>query len=170
MLVNSSLLYKGTKDSLLDEALQKADILIPNGKLIQKSLMWLYKSDSERFSAGVLLDSIIKELDLRSFFFLGAEKVFDKLSVKYPGVLIKRADERDIEALNSAISASRDRLFVVVCMPLGEQEKWIERSKGCVNACILGLGDLYYSQSFFKKCAYETSFAFRILRQKMVYS
>ena len=169
LLVNSSVLHKGTQDTHLDDALQKADILIPKGRMLQKSLRWLYNSDSERFSAEVLLASLIQELDLSTFSFLGKEEALGKLSKKYPDIVIKHVNENGVKGLNSEISVSGERLLVV-CLPSGEQEKWIEEIKGSVNACIVGLGDMYYSPSFFKKLLSNIAFFFKVLRQKMVYS
>lgn len=169
LLVNPTVLQKGTQDAQLEEALQSADILIPKGILMQKSLRWLYNSDSERFSAEVLLESVIRDLELNSFFFLGKVEALGKLSKKYPDVLIKPVDEKEVKGLNSEISISGERLLVV-CLPSGEQEKWIEELKGSVNACMLGLGDMYYSPSFFKKLLNDVAFFFKVLRQKMVYS
>ena len=169
LLVSPTLLIKGSQDPKLDKALQNADILIPKGRLLHKSLMWLYRSDSESLSAEVLLDGLVRELELDSVFFIGEKKAYSRLSKKYPKVLLKEIEANKLSSLNSEVSLSSNRLLVV-CLPSGDQEKWIEEAKESVNACIIGLGDFYYSQSFLGKSLNETAFLFKVLRQKLVFS
>ncbi|MFZ2054539.1 MAG: WecB/TagA/CpsF family glycosyltransferase [Candidatus Aminicenantales bacterium] len=150
--VNPEKVILSQHDPELSEALNSADILIPDGIGVILSL-WLFQRQKRNRIPGIdLFESLlsIAAQDKYPVFLLGADPQVNKLAVKqmlgrYPGIIIAGSNHgyfKNEEAkciIDKINSCNASILFVGMGSP--RQEKWIHRYRHHIKATIcMGVG------------------------------
>ncbi|HPB14007.1 MAG TPA: WecB/TagA/CpsF family glycosyltransferase [Bacteroidales bacterium] len=131
------------KDAQFREALQSADILIPDGVGIQLAAKVLERRRIEKIAGSDLHEVIITSLNKRggSCFYLGSSdetllKIRERLSAEHPAVRVATysppfrelfSDEENAAMISAVNSFVPDVLFVGMTAP--KQEKWVHEHR-----------------------------------------
>lgn len=138
--INAHSYNTALKDKLFAEALQKGDVLIPDGISIVKACHWL-KTDSqptERIAGWDLFEFEMNRLNQKGgkcFFMGSSEKVLslikEKAKIIYPNITVetysppykpKFSDEDNKKIIDAINQANPDLLWIGMTAP--KQEKW----------------------------------------------
>lgn len=138
--INAHSYNTALKDKLFAEALQKGDVLIPDGISIVKACHWL-KTDSqptERIAGWDLFEFEMNRLNQKGgkcFFMGSSEKVLslikDKAKIIYPNITVETysppykpefSDEDNKKIIDAINQANPDLLWIGMTAP--KQEKW----------------------------------------------
>lgn len=139
--INAHSYNTALKDPVFSEALQKGDVLIPDGASIVMACKWLnadYQPE-ERIAGWDLFEFEMKRLNERGgkCFFMGSSKkvltlIKEKASVIYPNIIVETysppfkpefSDEDNKSIINAINEAKPDLLWIGMTAP--KQEKWI---------------------------------------------
>ncbi len=136
--VDRNLLRWGGKQQEIATALENADILIPGGRGLARTLRWQHSVKAEKINREQLVEQFLQSAPLDQICFYGDKnRQLARLIKKYPEVNVINPEPQPLEALLNGGGFS----LVVVCLPEREQMVWMDSMKGKINACMLGLGD-----------------------------
>jgi N-acetylglucosaminyldiphosphoundecaprenol N-acetyl-beta-D-mannosaminyltransferase len=154
---NVHMTIEANNDHHFLEELDKASLVLPDGKPIALACKWLYKIKQERISGMDFMPAILNEAHkLRAKVFLYGsteevlQKISDKIRLSWPGIIISGTISppfrklTDLEVKNH-IQAMNDSgsNFVLVALGCPKQEKWMAANYQSVNAPLLGLGGAF---------------------------
>jgi N-acetylglucosaminyldiphosphoundecaprenol N-acetyl-beta-D-mannosaminyltransferase len=144
-------------DPLFSKELDKAALILPDGKPIAMACRWLYNKKQERISGMDFMPALLQEahnLKARLFLYGSTEEVLAKISEKirssWPGVVIagaisppfrKLSDKEISEHIHTMNQSATN--FVLVALGCPKQEKWMAQHFPSVNAIMLGLGGAF---------------------------
>ncbi|HKM93332.1 MAG TPA: WecB/TagA/CpsF family glycosyltransferase, partial [Prolixibacteraceae bacterium] len=139
------------KDTLFKEALQKSDVLIPDGIGIVIAAKLLANEKIERIAGADLHEHILKLANQNNgkVFYLGSmpstlQKIKERLSIEYPNILFEcysppyklEFTSADNKAMLEAVNAFKpNALFIGMTAP--KQEKWAYQHKDSLDVNII---------------------------------
>lgn len=139
------------KDKIFKQALQKSEILLPDGQGIVWAIKFLYNIKIKRITGYDLFTHLMKMLELKKgkCFFLGStqitlSKIKSKIAIEFPGILVEsfappfkdKFNLDDNTLMIEKINKFRpDVLFVGMTAP--KQEKWVYQNKEKLNVKII---------------------------------
>ena len=134
-------------DEYFKEALQKSDILIPDGSGIVLAAKQIYNARIKKIAGADLHDFLLNKMNEKSgsVFYMGASqntlnKIEEKIKLKYPNISVKsysppfkdKFSKEDNDIIVSKINAfNPDILFIGMTAP--KQEKWLHEHKNELN-------------------------------------
>jgi N-acetylglucosaminyldiphosphoundecaprenol N-acetyl-beta-D-mannosaminyltransferase len=143
------------EDPLFKQALQKADVLLPDGVGITAAYRFLYKQPIRKIAGADLHQFFLEQLNHSggSCFYMGSsdstlQKIRERIRAAYPNIRIQtysppfkqEFSHEDNQTILDAINAFQpDVLFVGLTAP--KQEKWVLLHKNQLNAgyiCSIG--------------------------------
>ena len=153
-VANVHMVIEAFWDSDYAKMVNGADLVLPDGMPIAKSMGFLYGVKQERIAGMDLLPALLEMSEkngLGVFFYGGTDDMMNRtkqfVSHHYPALAnhhfysppFRELTSDENEQVVSRINSSGAHLvFVVLGCP--KQEKWMFRMKGRINACMIGLG------------------------------
>jgi N-acetylglucosaminyldiphosphoundecaprenol N-acetyl-beta-D-mannosaminyltransferase len=144
-------------DPKFNEDLQKALLVLPDGKPLAVANGWLYGKKQERVSGMDFMPAILQHSSAigASVFLYGSTdevlaKLTEQIRLKYPHLAIAGAISPPFRALTTAelndhikqINDSKAN-FVLVALGCPKQEKWMATHSTSIHAILLGLGGAF---------------------------
>jgi N-acetylglucosaminyldiphosphoundecaprenol N-acetyl-beta-D-mannosaminyltransferase len=137
--------------------LEKAFLILPDGKPLAVANRWLYHKKQERVSGMDFMPAILERasyLSTKIFLYGSTETVLNKLveqiTLRYPGVTVAGAVSPPFRALTETERDAYIRQinesgahFVLVALGCPKQEKWMSENYTSINAVLLGLGGAF---------------------------
>lgn len=121
-------------------ALSNADLLIPGSDWLARSLRRHLALKAQKISRKHLTDVLLEALPWNMVCFYGEDnRQLRSLTRQYPEITAITRNEKSPSA-DSVLNRAGFSL-VFVCLPEGEQLRWMNEMKGKVKACMVGLGD-----------------------------
>lgn len=168
-VANVHMLVEAYKEPNFAKIVNEADITVPDGMPIAKSIGLLYGFPQERIAGVEIIQCLLKEASrqgLKVGFYGGTPEIqnetkkytqtnFPELSVMHfkPHPFRDLSKEEE-EALAKEFNDSETQiLFVATGCP--RQEKWMASQKGNINACMIGIGGALTVVTGMKKNAPE---------------
>ena len=144
-------------DPSFQKELDKAKLVLPDGKPIALACNWLYKKKQERVSGMDFMPALLQQVGkLQGSIFLygSTEEVLQNLQKKiqsgFPGVIVagaisppfRKISEAEIADHINTINISGAH-FVLVALGCPKQEKWMAVHYKKINALLLGVGGAF---------------------------
>jgi N-acetylglucosaminyldiphosphoundecaprenol N-acetyl-beta-D-mannosaminyltransferase len=143
------------------EALDKSDLLIPDGSGIIIAAKQINKQNIKKIAGADLHKFLLEEMDKKNgkVFYMGAsqktlDKIQEKIKVEYPNIIVDSysppfkpefTDEENQEIINRVNTFKPDVLFIGMTAP--KQEKWLHQHKDdlefTISSCIGAVFDFY---------------------------
>jgi len=144
-------------DSSFRQNLDKALLILPDGKPLAVACKWLYKKTQERISGMDFMPAILEQAHknkAKVFLYGSTEKVLDnikdRIRSKYPNAIVAGSisppfRELSVEEANDHIRRINESgaHFVLVALGCPRQEKWMAAHYNSINAVLLGLGGAF---------------------------
>ena len=155
-LCNVHMLLEAKKDLEFCNILNNANLTLPDGMPVAKALSWKYNILQDRVSGMDLLPLLIEECSKlkKSIYFYGStdealDSIKKRIYSKYPSLEIKiysppfrlLSEKEEQERIKEINQFNPDFVFVALGCP--KQEKWMEKHKGKINSCMIGLGGAF---------------------------
>ena len=155
-LVNVHMLIEAKDSAAFQNVVNSADLALPDGMPIAKSIKILHGIPQERIAGMDLMDSILavsETLGKKVFLYGSTEDVLLRLSQKatseYPELNIsyysppfrKLSDAEDTQILKTINKCNPD--FVLVALGCPKQEIWMHKHKNSIASCLVGLGGAF---------------------------
>jgi len=155
-LVNVHMLIEAYDDDDFAGVVNSADMALPDGSPVAKSIKYLHCIDQDRVAGMDIMSDLMNKAEQRekSIFLYGStenvlSKIVKKSGVVYPNLEIHSYsppfrqlsdDEKlaDIEMINKV---NPDFVFVALGCP--KQERWMYDNKGQIKSCMIGLGGVF---------------------------
>ena len=167
------------------EDLQKASLVLPDGKPIALACKWLYKKKQERIAGMDFMPALLNEankLRAKVFLFGSTQQVLEKLtfeiSMRYPNVSLAGAisppfrnhdTSETITYINKINSSEANFIFIALGCP--KQEKWMVQNFQKISGILLGVGGAFpVIAGIQKRCPkwmsdYSLEWFYRFLRE-----
>lgn len=154
---NVHMTIEAYNDSNFQLLLDKALLILPDGKPIALACKWLYKKKQERISGMDFMPAILEQAHKQSsrLFLYGStpkvlDNIKDKIRSNYPGAIIagaisppfRQLNESEIKEHITQINESGAH-YVLVALGCPKQEKWMAANYDSINAVLLGLGGAF---------------------------
>jgi N-acetylglucosaminyldiphosphoundecaprenol N-acetyl-beta-D-mannosaminyltransferase len=139
------------QDATFKEALQKSDILLPDGMAIVAAVRLLENKKIKKIAGADLHQHLLEELNKKggSCLYLGSsdntlQKIVARLSIDFPNVTVgtfsppfkPEFSDKENKEINEAVHAFQpDVLFIGMTAP--KQEKWAYQHKAALDAKII---------------------------------
>jgi N-acetylglucosaminyldiphosphoundecaprenol N-acetyl-beta-D-mannosaminyltransferase len=168
-VANVHMLVEAYKDPTFAQVVNQADLAVPDGMPIAKSVKWLHQMDQDRVAGLEIIQSVLQEAaskNLNVAFYGGTQEIqdetqkyvqahFPQLNVTHykahPFRELSELEEKNLaEEFNST---QTNLLFVATGCP--RQEKWMASQKGQIHACMMGIGGALTVVTGMKKNAPE---------------
>ena len=153
-MANVHMLVEGYKDRKFANAINKADIVAPDGVPLTWAMRLLYGIRQDRIAGMDLLPDLLHACAAKNIpiFFYGStdsmlQKAAKALTAKFPGLIIagsysppfREPTDTDKEEAIQKIEFSEAKIvFVVLGCP--KQEKWMASMQGKIGATMIGIG------------------------------
>jgi|SRR5690606_18768448 len=152
-VANVHMCIEAYDDPTFAKIVNEANLVTPDGMPLAKAIRILYGEDQDRVAGMDLLPDLLKEAEdngLSCFVYGGSDKMLAKseqyIEANYPALrcgfysppfrpLTAEEEQADCERIN-AFGAH----LVFVALGCPKQEKWMERMKGRIQACMIGIG------------------------------
>ena len=148
-------------DKKFFEALDKSDLLIPDGSGIVIAAKQINKKDIKKIAGADLHKFLLEEMNKKSgkVFYMGAsqktlDKIHEKLKIEYPNIIVdsysppfkSEFSQEDNQIICKKINFFKpDVLFIGMTAP--KQEKWLHQHKNnlefTISSCIGAVFDFY---------------------------
>lgn len=168
-VVNVHMLVEAYKDQDFAQVVNMADLAVPDGMPIAKSLDYLHGIKQERVAGLEIIQHLMKEASQKQIkvgFYGGTREIQDEtrkyIERNFPQVQVthykphpfRELSKEEEESLADEFNASGTQLlFVATGCP--RQEKWMAMQKGKINACMIGIGGALTVATGMKKNAPE---------------
>lgn len=139
------------QDATFKDALQKSDILLPDGIAIVAAVKWIVGKKIKKIAGADLHQFLLEDLNKKggSCFYLGTSpgtllKIEERLKKDFPNVKVKTFSpafklaftiEENTEMINEVNTFQPDVLFVGMTAP--KQEKWSYEHKEAIDAKVI---------------------------------
>lgn len=154
---NVHMTIEAYNDPAFKNELDKASLVLPDGKPLALATRWLYRKQQERIAGMDFMPAILERasaLSAKIFLYGSTEEVLNKLttliSTQYPDVTVAGAISPPFRPLTDAEKlADIQRInesgahFVLVALGCPKQEKWMAANFAAINAPLLGLGGAF---------------------------
>lgn len=157
VFVNAYLVELASLNPALKKSLEEADVVIPVGASMLKGLKKLYGHSTDETSFSKVLETLTQTQNLKSYRFYGVKSMKEKILKKYPHLELLDFSEMEKDVKNEVL---------LVFLPAGEQEVWINRMKTQISGCIIGMGGMVYPVSAWKRYRANLSFKRKVWVQK----
>ncbi len=148
-------------DKIFFEALDKSDLLIPDGSGIVIAAKQINKKNIKKIAGADLHKFLLEEMNKKSgkVFYMGAsqktlDKIHEKLKIEYPNIIVdsysppfkSEFSQEDNQIICKKINFFKpDVLFIGMTAP--KQEKWLHQHKNnlefTISSCIGAVFDFY---------------------------
>lgn len=168
-VVNVHMLVEAHNDSKFAQIVNQADLAVPDGMPIAKSVKWLHQVDQERVAGLEIIQSVLQEAEKKNFkvaFYGGTEEIQSEtekyVSQNHPNLVVthykphpfRELSQNEENALAEEFNSTQTQLlFVATGCP--RQEKWMASQKGSIHACMMGIGGALTVVTGMKKNAPE---------------
>jgi N-acetylglucosaminyldiphosphoundecaprenol N-acetyl-beta-D-mannosaminyltransferase len=151
---NVHMAIEAYKDRSFLEKINKADLVLADGKPIAFACKWLHHQKQERISGMDFTPHILRKANEKklSIFIYGStheviKSIKEKMASQYPDVffagailppfrnLTEEEIKNDIEKINQSGTH-----ILLVALGCPKQEKWMAENSGKINAVLLGIG------------------------------
>ncbi len=131
-----------------------ADLVLPDGMPLVKTLKWLKGVQQERIAGMDMLPTLLKEVEktkIGVYFYGSTDQVLQQtaeyLKLNYPKLknlnffsppfrpLTAKEEDDIIQKINTSGAG-----LVIVCLGCPKQEQWMAKMQGKIQACMLGMG------------------------------
>jgi N-acetylglucosaminyldiphosphoundecaprenol N-acetyl-beta-D-mannosaminyltransferase len=151
---NVHMVIEAKKDPLFQKQVEKADLVLPDGKPVVKAFQWLHGTRLERIAGMDFLPRILETANRHQarIFIYGStnevqEAMFRRIKFDFPAVHVaghisppfRKLSPEELQSYVSQINASGAHL-VIVSLGCPKQEKWMAENSGSIRAVLLGLG------------------------------
>lgn len=168
-VANVHMLVEAYKDPEFAKIVNDADLAVPDGMPIAKSVKWLHGLEQERVAGLEIIQHTLKRASdkkLKVGFYGGTKEIqnetrkyiqinFPQLNVTYykPHPFRELSDEEEKKLANEFNEKQTQILFVATGCP--RQEKWMASQRGKIRACMIGIGGALMVVTGMKKNAPE---------------
>ena len=154
---NVHMTIEAKTDPAFAHLLEKAMLLLPDGKPLAVACNWLYRKKQERVAGMDFMPALFRQSDKingKIFLYGSTETVLEKIKeiarVQYPRATIvgsisppfRQLEPAELNAHIDLINASGAH-FVLVALGCPKQEKWMATNYQSINAILLGLGGAF---------------------------
>jgi UDP-N-acetyl-D-mannosaminuronic acid transferase (WecB/TagA/CpsF family) len=157
LFANACLVELASLNPALKKSLEEADVVIPVGATMLRGLKKLYGHSTDETSFSNMLETLTQMLNLKTYRFYGQKSMKENILKKFPHLNLIDFSEEEKGGENEVL---------LVFLPIGEQEVWINRMKPQVSGCIIGMGGMVYPLSALKRYRANISFKRKVLLQK----
>jgi N-acetylglucosaminyldiphosphoundecaprenol N-acetyl-beta-D-mannosaminyltransferase len=154
---NVHMVVEAYRDPFFNQDLQKAALVLPDGKPLAVACKWLYKIKQERIAGMDFMPALLAEADklkAKIFLYGSTGNVLDmlvqKIRTKYPGVFItgtisppfrELTQEETVNYIKRINDAEAHFIFVALGCP--KQEKWMAENFKNISGILLGVGGAF---------------------------
>jgi len=154
---NVHMTIEAYKDPLFQQDLDKARLVLADGRPIAAACNWLYKKRQERIAGMDFMPAILQkanESKAKIFLYGSTEevlkKLIEKIKLDYPNALVAGAisppfrnlSQQELQEHVQQINDSGAN-FVLVALGCPKQEKWMAANFRSIQAILLGLGGAF---------------------------
>jgi UDP-N-acetyl-D-mannosaminuronic acid transferase (WecB/TagA/CpsF family) len=157
LFANACLVELAAHNLDLKKSLEEADVVIPVGASMLKGLKKLYGQSTDETSFSKVLETLTQTQNLKSYRFYGEKSMKEKILKQCPHLELLDFSEMEKDVKNEVL---------LVFLPAGEQEVWINRMKPQISGCIIGMGGMVYPLSAWKRYRANLSFKRKVWVQK----
>jgi UDP-N-acetyl-D-mannosaminuronic acid transferase (WecB/TagA/CpsF family) len=157
VFVNAYLVELASLNPALKKSLEEADVVIPVGASMLRGLKKLYGHSTDETSFSNMLETLTQMLNLKTYRFYGQKSMKENILKKFPHLNLIDFSEEEKGGENEVL---------LVFLPIGEQEVWINRMKPQISGCIIGMGGMVYPLSAWKRYRANLSFKRKVWVQK----
>lgn len=154
---NVHMLMECYKSNDICAAVNKADLVAPDGKPLSVFMKVFHRIKQDKVSGPDVFPSLLKQASTRNkriFFYGSTNRVLQKLVTRartdFPGLQIVGTYSPPFRELSPGQKASIVDMinraaphFVFVALGCPKQESWMAEHHGKINACMLGLGQAF---------------------------
>lgn len=154
---NVHMTIEARNDPAFGRLLEKAMLILPDGKPLAMACKWLYHKKQERVAGMDFMPAIFEQANAfkGKIFLYGStdevlQKITEKARMQYPNAEIvgsisppfRQLEEAELKSHVDLINASGAH-FVLVSLGCPKQEKWMAANYHSINAILLGLGGAF---------------------------
>ena len=155
-LVNVHMLIEAWDNKNFAEIVNQADLALPDGMPVAKSVRYIYGQDQNRIAGMDLMEDLMREIEKKAkavYLFGSTEetlrKIHNKSKSDFPSLKLYSYsppfrpldDSERLNIISQINEVNPDFVFVALGCP--EQEKWMNEHKGKINSCMIGLGGAF---------------------------
>lgn len=154
---NVHMVMEAHRNPALQEIINHADLVTPDGMPLAKVIQMKYGIDQERVAGMDLVPALLKRSSLEGlkvYFYGDTEEVLEQLSQKalaeYPSLQIAGMDsppfrqltaKEEQETITRINESGANLVFVALGCP--KQEVWMARHRGLIKASMIGIGNAF---------------------------